>query len=87
MRMEESASAVENACMGDAVDIFSGVGLGFGEAEQKTTVLGSFVANGELSFGRNIGFERFVGIVRDMVFLPLFLFRVCEEEQRGRRRT
>lgn len=35
-------------------------------------VLGSFVANGELSFGFNMGFERFVGIVRDIFFFCFF---------------
>lgn len=37
-------------------------------------VLGSFVANGELSFGFNMGFERFVGIVRDIFFFCFFFF-------------
>lgn len=68
--MEESASAAEKVCIADAVDIFSG----FGEAEHTVTIDLGFRAKGELSFGFNTDFERFVGIVRDILtnFLPLF---------------
>ena len=69
--MEESASAAEKVFIAEAVDIFSG----FGVAEHTVTMVLGFRAKGELSLGFNMDFERFVGIVRDILiyFLPLVL--------------
>lgn len=73
--MEESARAAEKVCIAEAVDIFSG----FGVAEHTVTMVLGFRAKGELSLGFNMDFEKFVGIVRDILiyFSPSLSFGLC----------
>lgn len=67
-RMEESASAADNAWSGGPPEVFSD-----DDEEEQWMINGfGFEADGAVSFGFKIGFERFVGMVRD-----IFVICVC----------
>lgn len=76
-RMEESAKAAEKACNGELV--FSSCLLVWeadddDDDELQFSIIGlGFGLDGELNFGFKMGFERFVGIVRDIFVFPLVL--------------
>lgn len=73
--MEERASAAENACSGGAAELFSVEDDDDDEEEEEQWIKNGFGfgADGEVSLGFKSGFERFVGIVRD-IFANLCLF-------------
>jgi len=85
-RIEDKASAAENAFNEDelsSVELETGVWF---EEHTMVEVLG-FVVNWDPNLDVEMGFERFVGIVRDMVFSFLFLmYYYYFSRKNGRRR-